>query len=76
MRAVRVHGRHFNGRQLSDLTFRLWDESPFEGCVCVWRGGGRMRATKIPQQDFALKLQRGFMHEGGRICGTLRYTVS
>ena len=45
-------------------------------CVEGGGGGGRMRATKIPQQDFVLKMQGGFMHEGGRICGTLRYTVS
>ena len=32
-----------------------------------------MRWIKIPQQDFALKMQGGLMREGGRICGTLRY---
>ena len=32
-----------------------------------------MRGIKIPQQDFALKRQGGLMHEGGHICGTLRY---
>ena len=30
-------------------------------------GGGLMRGIKIPQYEFALKMQ------GGRICGTLRY---
>ena len=33
-----------------------------------------MRGIKIPQQYFALKMQGGLMREGGRICGTLRYT--
>ena len=34
-----------------------------------------MRGIKIPQQDFALKIQGGLMGEGGGgcICGTLRY---
>ena len=32
-----------------------------------------MRGIKIPQYEFALKLQGGLMREGGRICGTLRY---
>ena len=32
-----------------------------------------MRRIKIPLHDFALKMQGGLMHEGGRICGTLRY---
>ena len=35
-----------------------------------------MRGIKIPQQDFALKIQGGLMREGGRICGTLRYYLS
>ena len=34
-----------------------------------------MRGIKIPQQDFALKMLGGLMREGGRICGTLRYTI-
>ena len=33
-----------------------------------------MRGIKIPQQDFALKMQGGLMREGGRICGRLRYS--
>ena len=34
-----------------------------------------MRGIKIPQYEFALKMQGGgLMREGGRICGTLRYT--
>ena len=36
-------------------------------------GGGLMCGIKIPQYEFALKMQGGFMCEGGRICGTLRY---
>ena len=36
-------------------------------------GGGLMRGIKIPQQEFALKMQGGLMHEGGHTCGTLRY---
>ena len=34
-----------------------------------------MRGIKIPQQDFALKMQvggGGLMRKGGHICGTLR----
>ena len=37
--------------------------------------GGLMRGIKIPQQEFALKMQEGLMREGGRICGTLRYST-
>ena len=32
-----------------------------------------MRGIKIPQYEFALKMQGGLMREGGHICGTLRY---
>ena len=32
-----------------------------------------MHGIKIPQYEFALKMQGGLMHEGGHICGTLRY---
>ena len=32
-----------------------------------------MCGIKLPQQEFALKMQGGLMCEGGRICGTLRY---
>ena len=70
MRAVYV--LHFNGRQPSDLTFRLRDEFPSEG----W---GVMCGIEIPQQDFALKMQGGgggLMHEEGLICGTLWYLSS
>ena len=35
-----------------------------------------MRGIKIPQYEFALKMQGGLMREGGRICGTLRYIKS
>ena len=34
-----------------------------------------MRGIKIPQYEFALKMQGGLMREGGRICGTLRYML-
>ena len=34
-----------------------------------------MRGIKIPQYEFALKMQGGLMREGGRICGTLRYLI-
>ena len=34
-----------------------------------------MRGIKIPPQDFALKMQGELMHEGGHICGTLRYIL-
>ena len=62
MRAVRVHGRHFNGRQPSGLIliFRLQDEYSSEG------GVGLMCGIKIPQPHFVPK-----MKGGGRICGTL-----
>ena len=33
-----------------------------------------MRGIKIPQYEFALKMQGGLMREGERICGTLRYS--
>ena len=67
MRAIRVRNRHFNGRQPSGVgksIFRQRDESS---------SGGLMRGIKIPQYEFALKMQGGLMREGGRICGTLRY---
>ena len=32
-----------------------------------------MRGIKIPQYEFALKMQGGLMRKGGRICGTLQY---
>ena len=38
-------------------------------------GGGLMCGIKIPQYEFALKIQGGLMREGGRICGTLRYYI-
>ena len=34
-----------------------------------------MRGIKIPQQEFALKMQGGLMREGERICGTLWYIL-
>ena len=38
---------------------RLQDKSSSGG------GGGLMRGIKIPQQDFALRMSGGLMHEGG-----------
>ena len=38
-----------------------------------WATEGLLCGIKIPQQDFALKMQEGLMCEGERICGTLRY---
>ena len=32
-----------------------------------------MCGIKIPQYEFALKMQGGLMREGGRICRSLRY---
>ena len=56
MWAVRVRGRHFNGRQPSGLNlisiFRLRDESS--------SGGG----INISQKDFALKMQGGLCARG------------
>ena len=71
MRAVHVHGRHFNGRQLSCLNkiisiFRLRDKSSSGG---GGGGGGLMRGIKIPQQDFALKMQGGLMRKGDIFAG-------
>ena len=65
MWAVRVHGTHFNGRQLSGL-----NTISTVGWVGVffW-GGGLMHGIKIPQQDFALKTQGGLMHERGAFAG-------
>ena len=34
-----------------------------------------MRGIKIPQYEFALKMQGGLMREWGRICRTLRYMI-
>ena len=46
MWAVRVRGRYFNGRQLSGLNN-----------ISTAEGEGLMHGIKIPQQDFALKMQ-------------------
>ena len=46
MRAVHVRGRYFNGRQPSGLNN-----------ISTAEGGGLMHGIKIPQQDFALKIQ-------------------
>ena len=35
-----------------------------------------MCGIKIPQYEFALKMQGGLMREGGHICGTLRYKLT
>ena len=73
MRAVRVRSRHFNGRQPSGVGKYI--NISTAGCVFLGGGGGGglMRGIKIPQYEFALKMQGGLMREGGRICGTLRY---
>ena len=54
------------------LPFHHGDLEP--DCVEVSMRGGLMRGIKIPLYDFALKMQGGLMREGGRICGTLRYS--
>ena len=66
MQAVCVCGRHFNSRQPSGLIisiFRLRDESS------SWGGGELMYGIKIPQQDFALKMQGGLCARGGLFAG-------
>ena len=77
MPAVRVDGRHFNGKQPSGLIslFQLWDES-FSVCVCVCVCvcvfvcvGGAYAREKTPQQDFALQVQEGLMREGSVFAG-------
>ena len=35
--------------------------------------GGLIRETKLPMQEFELKMQGGLMREGGRNRGILRY---
>ena len=45
------------------------------GMSLLLGGGGLMRGIKIPQQEFALKMQGGLMREVGYICGTLRYIL-
>ena len=52
MRAVHVHGRHFNGRQPSGL-----NKSNLN--ISTAASGGFMCGIKIPQQEFALKMQGG-----------------
>ena len=34
-----------------------------------------MCGIKIPQYEFALKMQGGLMRQGGHICGTLWYLL-
>ena len=60
MRAVRVRSRHFNGRQPSGVGKYI--NISTAGCVFF---GGLMRGLKIPQYEFALKMQGGLMREGG-----------
>ena len=50
MWAVRVRGRYFNDRQPSGL-------NNISTAVGGGGGGGLMHGIKIPQQDFALKMQ-------------------
>ena len=70
MRAVRIHSRHFNGRQPSGLG----KNNLTAGRVFFWGvEWGAYARDKIPPQEFALKMQGGLMREGERICGTLRY---
>ena len=38
-------------------------------------GGGPMREIKIPVQELRLKMLGGLIHEGGHVCGTLRYVL-
>ena len=57
MRAVRVCGRHFNGRQPSGLQRII---SIFDWGMSLLLGG-----IKIPQQDFVLKMQEELMHKEG-----------
>ena len=52
MRAVCVHGRHFNGRQPSGLNKNNLNDSTL-------LLGGLLCGIKIPQQDFALKMPGG-----------------
>ena len=53
MRAVRVRSRHFNGGQPSGL-----------GMSLLRGGGGRlMRGIKIPQYEFAPKMQGGDLRD-------------
>ena len=71
MREVHVRSRHFNGGQLSGIG--KYTQYFDYGMSLLRRGGGLMHGIKIPQCEFALKMQGGLMHEGGHICGTLRY---
>ena len=57
MRAVRVRSRHFNGRQPSGVGKYI--NISTAGCVFLGGGGGLMRGIKIPQYEFALKMQGG-----------------
>ena len=54
MRVVRVRSRYFNGRQPSGLNNISTAEGEGGG---GGGGGGLMHGIKIPQQDFALKMQ-------------------
>ena len=60
MRAVRVRGRHFNGRQPSGL-----NKNNLDCGISLLLGGGLVRGIKIPQQDFELKMPGELMREGG-----------
>ena len=62
MRAVRIHSRHFNGRQPSGLG----KNNLTAGRVFFWGVEWEAYARdKIPLQEFALKMPGGLMREGG-----------
>ena len=54
IRAVRVRGRHFNGRQPSGLNKNNLNIST---AGCLLQGGGAYSWIKIPQQDFAVVVE-------------------
>ena len=59
---VRVHSRHFNGRQPSGLGKKKYFNC---GMSLLLGGGGLMCGIKIPHQEFALKMQGGGGGGGG-----------
>ena len=68
MRAVRIRSRHFNGRQPSGIG-KYKQFQYFDCGMSLLRRGELMRGIKIPQYEFALKMQGGLMHEGGVFAG-------
>ena len=67
MQAVRVCGRHFKDRQPSGLNENNLSTA---GRVFLWGVGGLMRGIKIPQQDFALKMQGAYARGGAYLWDT------